>query len=381
MKYQSLITLSAIAIAFIGCGSDDSDGSSSDISKVSLGESLFHDTSLSVNESMSCATCHALDEGFIDPRTTSKTLGASLGDDDTSIGDRNAPTAGYASFAPDFHFDAAEGLFIGGQFLDGRATDLKEQAKGPFLNPLEMGMPDEASVIAKVQENADYVAQFKTLYGENIFDDTTAAYDALADSIAEFEKSSEFATFDSKYDKFLAGTYTLTTEEARGMDVFTNENLGTAGAGACTLCHPIAGEKALMTDFSYDNLGVPVNSDLRTANGQAGNLDVGLFGNAAVSDVDLKGAFKVSSLRNVAVTGPYMHNGKFKELKTVVHFYNTRDIGGINPETGSAWENGEFHAGRNTDELGDLGLTATEEDDLVAFIKTFTDERYEHLIP
>jgi len=378
MKYKSIIAMSAIAALFLGCGTTDDN---TQVSKVELGNKLFHDTSLSANETMSCATCHDLEAGLIDVRTTSMTLGASLGDDGVSIGDRNAPTAGYASFAPDFHFDGAEGLFIGGQFLDGRALNLKEQAKGPFLNPVEMGMPDAASVIAKIQENEVYVKDFKTLYGENIFDDTEAAYDAVADSIAEFEKGKEFSSFDSKYDKFLAGTYVLSGAEARGMAVFTNEDLGTNGAGACTLCHPIAGKKALMTDFSYDNLGIPVNTELRTANGQTGTVDVGLFGNIAVNDADLKGAFKVSSLRNVAVTAPYMHNGKFQDLATVVHFYNTRDVVGINPETGSHWESGEFEGGKNVDELGNLGLSDAEEADLVTFMKTFTDERYEHLIP
>lgn len=387
MKYKSIITMSAIAGLFIGCGNGDD--ATDNVTKTALGNKLFHDTTLSANETMSCATCHDLDSGLIDPRTTNKTIGASLGDNGFSIGDRNAPTAGYASFSPDFHFDAAEGLYMGGQFLDGRALNLKEQAKGPFLNPLEMGMPDAASVVAKVQANESYVTQFKTLYGENIFDDTDAAYDALADAISEFEKGTEFSSFDSKYDKFIAGTYTLTDAEARGMAIYTNEN-DQPGAGRCTLCHPIAGEKALMTDFSYDNLGVPVNTELRTENGQAGIDDEGLYKtiqsltDLSVGDRDgLKGAFKVSSLRNIAVTGPYMHNGKFKDLATVVHFYNTRDkAGATNPEAGGAlWETGEFHAGRNTDELGDLGLSVQDENDLVTFMKTFTDERYEHLLP
>jgi len=90
----------------------------------------------------------------------------------------------------------------------------------------------------------------------------------------------------------------------------------------------------------------------------------------------------VATLRNIAVTGPYMHNGLFKDLKTVVHFYNTRDVeGAINPETGESWEEGEVDATKNVNELGDLGLTDEEEDALVAFMKTLTDKQYEHLIP
>ena len=375
-KYGTLFLGTVIGISLVGCGDDEPSAS-----KVALGKSLYHDTSLSMDKTMSCSTCHALNEGLIDPRSTSKTLGASLGDDGTSIGDRNAPTAGYASFSPGFHFDATEGLFIGGQFLDGRSSDLKEQAKVPFLNPIEMGMPSISSVLDRLKENPTYISQFQTLYGSAIFDDETKAYDALADAIVAFEKSSEFAVFDSKYDRFLAGSYTLTAQEARGLALFVDEN---PGGAMCSACHPAVSEdnRPLFTDFSYDNLGVPVNHALRTANGQAGNPDTGLFANPAVNDTDLRGAFKVSSLRNIAVTGPYMHNGLFKDLKTVVHFYNTRDLdGAINPETNATWEAGEFHALRNADELGDLGLSDQDEDDIVAFLKTLTDQRYEHLIP
>jgi len=380
MKYKSLLLSITLASLLIGCGSDDNQGLGVIPNKEALGDSLYHDTSLSANQTMSCATCHSLEEGLIDPRTTSKNLGASLGDDGTSIGDRNAPTAGYASFSPDFHFDAAEGLFIGGQFLDGRALDLKTQAKGPFLNPIEMGMPDIASVLARVQENASYVSQFKAIYGTDIFDDEVKAYNALADAISVFERSQAFAAFDSKYDRFLAGEYTLSAAEARGLVLFVDEG---PGGAMCSACHPAVANdsKPLFTDFSYDNLGVPINNALRTANGQTGINDVGLYGNIDVNDTDLQGSFKVSSLRNIAVTGPYMHNGLFKDLKTVVHFYNTRDSGGINPETNSTWETGEFHALRNVDELGNLGLSDAQEDDIVAFLKLLTDKKYEHLIP
>lgn len=375
MKSTSIVLITVLGAFFSGCGSE-----SEVSSKVVLGESLYHDTTLSANKTMSCSTCHSLDEGFIDPRTTSKTLGASLGDDQTSIADRNAPTIGYAFFSPNFHFDTDEGLFIGGQFLDGRSIDLKEQAKEPFLNSIEMGMPDISSVLARVKENSSYVSQFQALYGRDIFEDETKAYNALADAIAEFEKSSEFASFDSKYDRYLAGEYTLSPEEERGLALFVDED---AGGAMCSACHPAVSvdNKPLFTDFSYDNLGVPINHTLRTENGKTADKDVGLFGNPAVNDTGLQGAFKVSSLRNIAVTGPYMHNGLFKDLKTVVHFYNTRDLGGaVNPETNSTWETGEFHADRNTAELGNLGLSDRDEDDIVAFLKTLTDKRYEHLI-
>ncbi|HQR73063.1 MAG TPA: cytochrome c peroxidase [Sulfurovum sp.] len=374
MKHHALLVTTLASLLLIGCGSTDTEGFGYD--QIALGEQLFHDTTLSQNKTMSCATCHVIDAAMIDPRETSNTLGASLGDDGFSIADRNAPTAAYASFAPAFHFDSEEGLFIGGQFLDGRAADLTAQAKGPFLNPVEMQMPDAASVIERVKENSSYVSAFKSIYGEDIFDDTDRAYEALAQTIAKFEKSKTFSPFDSKYDRAQKGQATLTDSEKRGLDLFN-------GKATCSACHPAEGENALFTDFSYDNLGVPVNHALREANGKGADfIDNGLYDNPMVKDTTLKGAFKVSTLRNIAVTGPYMHNGVFKDLKTVIHFYNTRDVAGaINPETGEVWEKGEVDINKNTEELGNLKLSEAEENDLLAFLLTLTDAQYEHLVP
>ncbi len=374
MKHHALLVTTLAGILLIGCGSTDTEGFGYD--QIALGEQLFHDTTLSQNKTMSCATCHVIDAAMIDPRETSNTLGASLGDDGFSIADRNAPTAAYASFSPAFHFNSDEGLFIGGQFLDGRAATLSEQAKGPFLNPVEMNMPDAASVITRVKENSSYVSAFKSLYGEDIFDDTARAYEALAQTIAKFEKSKTFSPFDSKYDRAQKGQATLTDAEKRGLDLFN-------GKATCSACHPAEGENALFTDFSYDNLGVPINHALREANGKGADfIDNGLYDNPMVKDATLKGAFKVSTLRNIAVTGPYMHNGVFKDLKTVIHFYNTRDVAGaINPETGAVWEKGEVDINKNTEELGNLKLSEAEENDLLAFLLTLTDAEYEHLVP
>ena len=127
---------------------------------------------------------------------------------------------------------------------------------------------------------------------------------------------------------------------------------------------------------------MPKNSLVRSLNGKGLRfVDEGLFDNAEVTDVDLKGAFRVVSLRNVAVTPPYMHNGVFGDLETVVHFINSRDVpGALNPETGSPWQAAEVDATKNTDQIGDLGLEAEEVSAIVAFLKTLTDERYESFI-
>lgn len=342
--------------------------------KTTLGEQLFNAKSLSANGEMSCATCHDLNHAMIDSRVDTNSIGASESTDGTKLGDRNAPTAAYTIFSPRFHFESGEGLYIGGQFLDGREPDLQGQAKGPFLNPAEMQMPDEASVVAVVEANTTMNTQLKSIYGDDIFNDTMKAYNAVADSIALFEISPVFAPFDSKYDHFLAGKTELTNLEQEGLTLFD-------GKAMCSACHPATtddGSHPLFTDFSFDNLGTPANIALhnaRTANGQDNPVDNGL--GKVVDDPSLNGAFKVSTLRNIAVTGPYMHNGLFKDLKTVVHFYNTRDVSGaINPETGVVWEPSEVPDTVNHVELGDLGLTDHEEDAIVAFLQTLTDDKF-----
>ncbi len=381
-KLLTNLIISTSVLSMVGCGSNDS----AIDSKVSLGEKLFNDVSLSRDGTQSCATCHDINHAFIDPRINktsadSQTPGAvSLGQDDIALGDRNTPSAAYMAFVPEFHFDDAEGLFVGGQFLDGRASNLVEQAKQPFLNEVEMQTTKE-DVVAKVQEK--YRASFEALYGADIFDDTERAFNAVADSIAEFEKTDVFAPFDSKFDRVLRGETTFTDTEQRGHDLFVAEDKAN-----CAACHPVpdinsSKQDSLFTDFTYDNLGVPKNTVVRANNGKGMSfIDNGLFDNEAVDDTELKGAFRVSSLRNIAVTGPYMHNGAFKNLSTVVHFYNSRDVAGaLNPETNAPWETSEVDATKNTEELGDLGLTDQEINDIVAFMRTLTDERYEHLMP
>jgi len=364
----------AAALILMVSACDDAGDAEINTQKSALGALLFNDTNLSLNRTMSCASCHDLEHAMVDSRT-GHSIGASRGDDGVALGDRNAPTAAYAAYTPNFHFNSREGLYIGGQFHDGRAQDLKAQAKGPFLNPLEMMMPDESSVIERVQEDSELVARFKSIYGESIFDNDLVAYDALAESIALFEMSPRFAAFDSRYDRYLSGDAELTPLERQGLSLFE-------GKALCSACHPATtenGSRPLFTDHTYDNLGVPVNTALRNENGVTAT-DNGL--GAVVNDASLNGAFKVATLRNIAVTGPYMHNGVFKELKTVVHFYNTRDVdGAVNPETNSTWEAAEVDATKNVAELGNLGLSDAEEEALVAFLKTLTDRQFEPLIP
>lgn len=175
--------------------------------------------------------------------------------------------------------------------------------------------------------------------------------------------------FDSKYDYFLKGKAQLSEQEIRGMGLFVSERKGN-----CAACHPSApapdGTPPLFTDFTYDNLGVPGNPEnpyytlSRDLNPDGFDyVDLGLA--LTVNDPAENGKFRVPTLRNVALTPPYMHNGVFKTLYQVVAFYNTRDVG--------PWPPPEVAENVNDEELGDLGLTNQEIEDIVAFLNTLTD--------
>jgi cytochrome c peroxidase len=334
------------------------------LNKINLGESLFSDQNLSLNRTMSCATCHNPDHAFIDDRLNSVSGAVSIGQDGSSHGDRNSPTVTYAKFIPEFNQVGSD--YFGGQFYDGRASNLAEQAKGPLLDSAEMQMPSKESVIQRVMESDEYVNSFKAIYGEDILDNTELAYSAVSDAIAEFEKSDSISPFDSRFDK-----NQLSTQELRGQNLFR-------GKANCVRCHDDRDANNVFSAFGYHNIGVPENTAVRAINNHA--TDQGLFQNPNVTSNSKKGRFRISTLRNVAVTSPYMHNGIFKDLKTVVHFYNTRDVSGaLNPETGLPWEASEVPAGVVTQNVGNLGLTDSEEDDIVAFLRSLTDSKYEHL--
>ncbi|MDD3446254.1 MAG: cytochrome-c peroxidase, partial [Zavarzinia sp.] len=157
---RNLISLSVIVLAaavaivpFAGSGAATAPAGD----MAALGADLFNDSNLSLNRTQACASCHMPYFGFVDPREVPAAGDAvSLGDDGHSIGTRNAPTASYAASAPAFH-RTADGKYVGGLFLDGRAGTLEDQAGGPPLNPVEMGMPDKAAVVERLKENADYV--------------------------------------------------------------------------------------------------------------------------------------------------------------------------------------------------------------------------------
>lgn len=349
-----------------------------------LGKALYFDTNLSKNRTQACATCHSPDHGFADPRPNASGKAFSLGDDGKSLGDRNAPTAAYAMFSPKFQLNK-QGRYVGGQFHDGRENDLAGQAGGPPLNPVEMGMPSKAAVVERLKENPAYVAAFNRFFGEGIWDQPGQAYANMAKSIAAFEKTDFFAPFDSKYDRYLRGEYEMTPMEDLGMTLFFSQQFTN-----CNICHQLkpapAREGETFSSYEYHNIGVPANTAGRAVNGVApGHVDMGLLENPAISDPKQAGKFKTPTLRNVAVTAPYMHNGVFEDLRTVVLFYNKYNSKSskrqINPETGETWRSPEVPENISIREL-ETGPALKDRriDALVAFMKTLTDKRYEHLL-
>lgn len=356
----------------------------------SLGKSIFFDEMLSDPLGQSCATCHAPETGFTGPDSTINLMTAVYpGAVPTRFGNRKPPTAAYGGESPILHFDEIEGLWIGGMFWDGRATGwtlgdpLAEQAQGPFLNPLEQNLSKARLVCLRIMIS-DYSDDFEAVWGPNSLDcvkDVAGTYERIARSISAYEKSAEVNPFSSKYDYYLAGEASLTTEEAWGLELFE----GKAMCSACHLSEPgPGGEPPLFTDFTYDNLGVPKNPDNPFYNmppnfnkDGADWVDYGLGGflksagyAPEVYEPEL-GKVKVPTLRNVDLRPyegfikAYAHNGYFKSLEDIVHFYNTRDV--------EPWPAPEVPMNVNSDELGNLGLTLDEEAAIVAFMKTLSD--------
>lgn len=344
-----------------------------------LGEVLFFDKSISFNKTQSCSTCHSPDTAFVDQRKNSANQMVSEGDNPHLHGNRNANTALYAMFSPDFHFDKKIQDYVGGQFWDGRAKDLAEQAGGPPVNPVEMGMPDKKAIVERLKADPTYYKPITDLYGESIWADTDKIYAIMKKAIGEFEKQELFAPFSSKYDRALKGEAELTALEAEGKALFFDKTRTN-----CSNCHQSSeanSAKETFTNYRYFNIGVPSNQELIKHNKLAADfVDNGLLDNPMVKgDEKQKGKFKVPTLRNIGVTAPYMHNGVFRDLKTVLLFKDSFNNPNrkINPETGKAWEKAEYDQTINPNVLKAKPLTDEEINALEAFLKTLTDEAYE----
>ena len=445
----------ALSLALLaGCGGGDGSGGGGTPPppalslKAQAGKALFFDTSLSASGQQSCGTCHVPSRAFTANPATDHGLPVPLGGRNMDLpGFRNAPSLVYAHFTPPFFLD--DGTPSGGFFRDGRASSLAEQAQQPFITEFEMANTDAAEVLSRLQASASSLQAFVAAFGDGALQDPTQALADMGDAIAAYEtEDAAFAPFTSKFDFWLAGQATLSAAESRGIALFNNP-----AKGNCTACHPSQrqgySDHALFTDFTYDNIGVPRNWNIAAnfpnprspisgvaldyvpaqgnvpAGAEYAYYDMGLCGPFAPAATDpsprpdfthtttLCGVFKVPTLRNVALTAPYFHNGVFPSLHKVVQWYVTRDINnntGNNPTpvpagpggnpyipVGSPYVNPDgtpdlyqyndlpvdYDANVNIGEIpytppsfagGQAPtLTASEIDDLVAFLCTLTD--------
>jgi cytochrome c peroxidase len=288
------------------------------------------------------------------------------------FGNRKPPAAAYAGNSLILYNDGTQ--WIGGMFWDGRATGwtlgdpLAEQAQGPFLNPLEQNNASAQIVIDKVLKS-----KYKDLFMD-VCTNPVKDYECIGRSIAAYERSKEVSQFTSKYDYWLEGKAKLTGREQRGLDLFK-------GKANCNNCHVAP----LFTDFTYDNIGIPKNrknpfyKELDWNPDGKNWVDTGLGGFLKAAGYaetvwgPARGKQKVPTLRNVdkrpfkQFIKAYGHNGYFKSLEEIVHFYNTRDL----PD--ARWPDPEVADNINTTEVGNLGLNHGEELAIVAFLKTLSD--------
>jgi len=362
--------------------------------KEQLGKLVFEDTDLSVNANQSCATCHGREAGWTGPDSAINAHGTVYeGSVPGAFGDRKPPSVAYATQSPILSVDK-KGLFVGGNFWDGRATGERlgnpaaEQAQGPFLNPMEQALASPADVISRVCA-ASYNGLFMEVCGAAACSgdsgDVPAAYDCIGYAVAAYEASPEVNAFSSKFDYSKKGMAKLSKEEQAGHALFM-------GRAKCAKCHIASGQQPLFTDYTFDNLGLPKNPENPVYLRDPGFVDVGLGGFLA-SRTDYTayaaanmGKHKVPTTRNVAL-GPeglvkaYGHNGYFKSLWGIVHFYNTRDVLDRCPGdyteaealAANCWPAPEVAENVNTAELGNLGLSRADEDAIVAFLKTLSD--------
>jgi cytochrome c peroxidase len=314
--------------------------------KIALGEKLFRDKRLSVDDTVACSTCHDPAKGFVDHKALAEGIGAPK-----VHGQRNSPTV-------------LNAMFNATQFWDGRVPTLEEQAKLPILNPIEMGQKSPDDVVVKVRKLSDYTPLFQRAFGHE------ATYDDIASAIATFERM-QFAG-DSPFDRFLAGNpKAIDASAQRGWSLFN-------GKGRCNACHPFSTTNPLFSDQRFHNIGIAAHKTdfiglarKATAIVRAGDLkqidelaiqsnlsELGRF--LVTKQSNDVGAFKTPTLRNIAITGPYMHDGSLATLWDVMDHYNKGGVPNPNLDGG----------------MQRLGLSEAEIDDMVAFLGTLTSARF-----
>ena len=292
---------------------------------IALGKRLYYDTALSVDNTVSCASCHDPARGFADPRQFSVGVNQKLGG-------RNSPPVANAAY-----FEA--------QFWDGRAPTLEAQAEGPVQNPVEMAHTLKG-VEERLSTDSTYPEAFRRAFGEG-----PITYQKVEKAIATFERTVLLA--NSPFDRWYFGKdkKALSPAAQRGFEVFRR-----ADKANCATCHTLAENHALFTDNKFHNIGIGVKDGVPA--------DLGRY-EVTKNDAD-RGSFKTPSLRNIALTAPYMHDGSLKDLKQVIDYY----IGGANSNP---------HLDKNIKVLD--YLSGQERADLLAFLQSLTGEVPKETLP
>jgi cytochrome c peroxidase len=325
--------------------------------KVALGKRLFEETRFSKTGDVSCATCHAAEKGFTDsPLVTSKGI-------EDLTGTRNAPTV-------------INAVYFTSMFWDGRSPSLEDQALHPFINPVEMGLVDHEPILEVVRHDPEYVRAFEEVFGKK-GDEITM--DEVTKAIAAFERT--LVAGNSRFDRWYYGGEddALTAAEKRGFDLFINE-------GRCVSCHLVEETQALFTDNRFHNIGAGINRiqddidelapEFLHAKATLQEVDEQVLSDQRTSELgrfvltkgfDDLGAFKTPTLRNVALSAPYMHDGSLETLRDVVVHYNN---GGVTNEGDPV---NDFLSGG----IRPLDLTDQQIDDLVAFMEALTSPRFD----
>jgi cytochrome c peroxidase len=392
----------AVVLASCGGGSSDQTGSApppaSQGTAAAAGDAIFFDTSLSASGKQSCGTCHVPSHMFTAAPATDHGLPVPLGGPNMDqTGFRNAPSLMYASFTPPFSLTNGP---TGGFFRDGRASSLATQAEQPFVTPFEMANQDAAEVVSRLRNSPKTLQAFTAAYGEAVLADPDTALKDMGLALAAYEtEDPSFHPFSSKYDYWLQGQAQLAAQEQNGLALFNNPVKGN-----CTACHPSQPQgydsHALFTDFTFDNIGIPRNWQIPANtpgavspidgaalyaqspvdvpdDAEYAYYDMGLCGpfKSAANDPNARpemsatttlcGLFKVPTLRNIAVTAPYFHNGVFQNLHQVLEWYVTRDVNnntGNNPNPVAAGPGGNPY-----EAVGTFYLTATGTPDLYEY--------------
>jgi cytochrome c peroxidase len=328
--------------------------------KIALGKKLFEDKRFSSTGQVACANCHQAQKAFTDgPLRVSEGIRK-------LTGTRNAPTV----------INAAYGTSM---FWDGRSPSLEDQALHPPVNPVEMGLKDHQPILRIVRSDPAYARSFKQVFGKS---GKAITMTEVTRAIASFERT--VVAGNSPFDRwrFAGEENALTPAQKRGFELFVNK-------GRCVSCHVVEQTQALFTDNRFHNVGVGINEIQKDVPALAGEY---LKAKATASQVDVKGlgdkrtselgrfavtrlfeglgAFKTPTLRNIAATAPYMHDGSKKTLRDVVVHYNN---GGVTKKEDPV--NDFLSSG-----IRPLNLTDPEIDDLVAFMESLTSPEYAHLV-